>query len=38
MWYVYILECKNGQFYTGITDNVEQRLDAHKDGKGGSFY
>ncbi|HOW35519.1 MAG TPA: GIY-YIG nuclease family protein [Candidatus Omnitrophota bacterium] len=37
MWYLYILECKNGQFYTGITDDIEQRFMEHKDGKGGHF-
>ena len=37
MWYVYILECKNGQFYVGITDNVQQRFLEHKEGRGGSY-
>ena len=37
MWFVYILECKNGQYYTGITDNVDQRFSDHKNGKGGQF-
>ncbi len=37
MWYVYILECKNRSFYTGITNNLERRLEEHKNGKGGKF-
>lgn len=37
MWSVYILECKNGQYYIGISDDVEQRFSGHKDGKGGYF-
>ena len=37
MWFVYILECKNGQYYTGITDDVDQRFSDHKNGKGGHF-
>ncbi len=37
MWYVYILECKNRSFYTGITNNLERRLEEHKDGKGSKF-
>ena len=26
-WSVYILECADGSFYTGITSNLEQRVD-----------
>ena len=37
MWYVYILECKNKQLYTGVTDNVERRITEHREGKGGRF-
>lgn len=37
MWYIYILECKNGQFYTGISNEVQQRLSDHMNGKGGHF-
>lgn len=37
MWHIYILECKDGRLYTGITDNIERRLEEHKTGKGGKF-
>lgn len=37
MWYVYILGCKNGSLYAGITDNLERRFEEHKAGKGGKF-
>ncbi|MCG8431889.1 MAG: GIY-YIG nuclease family protein [Candidatus Omnitrophica bacterium] len=37
MWFVYILNCKNGVLYTGITDNLERRLSEHQSGKGGYF-
>jgi putative endonuclease len=37
MWFVYILECQNGEFYTGITDNIERRFIEHQRGKGGKF-
>lgn len=30
-YYVYILECSDGTFYTGITSDMAQRLDAHND-------
>jgi putative endonuclease len=28
-WHVYILECKNGFLYTGITTNMERRYKEH---------
>ena len=28
-WYVYILECKSGTLYTGITTDVERRFQEH---------
>lgn len=37
MWFVYILECEDGSFYTGISNNVEKRFLAHKMGKGGYY-
>jgi len=37
MWYVYILKCRNGSLYTGITDNLERRFKEHASGKGGHF-
>lgn len=29
MFWVYILKCADGSYYTGHTDNLEQRLDLH---------
>ncbi|MDP3142900.1 MAG: GIY-YIG nuclease family protein [Candidatus Omnitrophota bacterium] len=37
MWYVYILKCKNGDLYTGITNNLQRRLEEHISGRGGHF-
>jgi predicted GIY-YIG superfamily endonuclease len=31
-FFVYILECADGSFYTGHTDNLEQRLGQHQAG------
>lgn len=31
-FFVYILKCKNGSYYTGHTDNLEKRLAEHKSG------
>ena len=36
-WYVYMLRCGDGTLYTGITDNVERRLEAHRSGKGAKY-
>lgn len=36
-WVVYILECKDGSLYTGITDRLPQRLSAHRAGKGAKY-
>lgn len=37
MYFLYILECKNGSLYTGITTNVERRFKEHKEGIGGHY-
>ena len=34
---VYILECRDGTLYTGITDRLEHRLKAHNEGKGAKY-
>ena len=36
-WFLYILECSDGTFYTGITKDIERRLKAHNEGKGATF-
>ena len=36
-WVVYILECKDGSLYTGITTDVEKRFAAHNAGKGAKY-
>ncbi|MCX6334675.1 MAG: GIY-YIG nuclease family protein [Bacteroidia bacterium] len=33
LWYVYILKCSNGQFYTGCTNNLEDRISRHNMGQ-----
>lgn len=37
MYYLYILECKNGSLYTGITTDLERRFKEHKTGIGGNY-
>ncbi|MFH0876710.1 MAG: GIY-YIG nuclease family protein [Candidatus Omnitrophota bacterium] len=36
-WQVYILRCKKGFLYTGITKNLRRRLREHKSGNGCKF-
>ena len=36
-WYVYILRCGDGTYYTGITTDVQKRLEAHRSGKGAKY-
>ena len=36
-WYIYILQCGDGTLYTGITDDVTARLEAHRAGKGAKY-
>jgi putative endonuclease len=37
MWYLYLLRCRNGSLYTGITTNIPARLKAHQSGKGAKY-
>ena len=37
MWYVYIIRCKDGTYYTGITTNVERRIKEHNSGTGAKY-
>ena len=32
LYYVYIVECSDGLYYTGVTNNIERRLAEHNDG------
>lgn len=36
-WFVYILRCGDGTLYTGITDDVQARFQAHSAGKGAKY-
>ena len=37
VWFVYLLRCGDGSLYTGITTDVERRLEAHRSGKGAKY-
>jgi len=36
-WHIYIIKCKDGVFYTGITNNLARRVKAHNSGNGCRF-
>ncbi|HVP40875.1 MAG TPA: GIY-YIG nuclease family protein [Candidatus Krumholzibacteriaceae bacterium] len=36
-YYVYILLCKGGTFYTGYTKNLNTRISQHMNGKGAKY-
>lgn len=38
MWFVYILRCADGTFYTGITTDVPRRVKEHNGSNLGAKY
>lgn len=36
-WWVYVLRCGDGTFYTGSTTEVERRLEEHRSGRGAKY-
>ena len=36
-WFVYLLECQDGSFYTGVTNNLDKRMKAHAEGRGSKY-
>ena len=36
-WWVYVLECRDGSYYTGITNDLDRRLGMHNSGKGAKY-
>ena len=37
IWCVYILECLDGSYYTGATNDLKKRINAHENGKGSKY-
>jgi putative endonuclease len=37
MYYIYIILCSDGSFYTGSTNNIEKRFRDHLLGKGARY-
>ncbi len=36
-WFLYLIECRDGSYYAGITTDVEARFQAHAAGKGARY-
>jgi len=36
-WVVYLLRCRDGSLYTGITNDLSRRLAAHRAGKASAY-
>ena len=36
-WKVYILCCSDGTYYTGITTDIDRRMEEHNSGKGAKY-
>ncbi len=38
MWFLYVLECSDGSLYTGVTTNIQRRLNEHNTSDRGAKY
>ena len=36
-YFTYILQCADGSYYTGSTDDIQRRLKTHNDGLGAKY-
>ncbi len=36
-WFVYLLECQDSSFYTGVTNDIDKRMKIHAEGKGSKY-
>ena len=36
-WFVYVLRCSDQSLYTGITNDLAKRMNAHRAGKGAKY-
>ena len=37
LWWLYIVECKDGKLYTGVTNDLQRRIRQHNRGQGCRF-
>lgn len=36
-WYVYLVECRDGSLYCGVTTDPERRIATHNAGRGSAY-
>jgi len=36
-WLVYLLRCRDGTLYAGVTNDLKRRVAAHQAGRGGAY-
>jgi len=36
-WFFYIVKCRDGSYYCGITNNIEHRISEHNTRKGAEY-
>ncbi len=36
-WFVYLLECLDGSYYVGVTNDVDKRMNVHAKGDGSKY-
>lgn len=36
-WWIYIVECSDGTYYTGITPDINKRITKHNTGQGAKY-
>ncbi|MAH04730.1 MAG: endonuclease [Alphaproteobacteria bacterium] len=36
-WFVYIVECADNSLYTGITNDLDRRIEQHNSGTGAKY-
>jgi len=37
LWFLYVVKCRDGTLYTGISNDVERRVRQHSSGKGAKY-
>lgn len=37
LWFLYLIECRDGSYYAGITNDVDARYRTHAEGKGARY-
>ena len=36
-WFLYVIECGDGSYYTGVTTDLARRIEQHRKGKGAKY-